>query len=157
MKCRPLPVLILFGLVLFLAAHANAQQGTKALSDDPVCKSMKPTSMGGLVPQRPTTLVLRYLGASAIMSWRTETQFCCSNAYYYSRTARARALGFTREDIKRADALLLGHGHADHIADAQYLIEHLGVKAYGGPPTIEYLQSVHVPADKLVLWKGTES
>src|SRR3984893_14952028 len=122
MKRFVLSVLIVFSATwIFVGANSNAQRGPIPLSADVACKTLKPTSMGGVSPQRPTTLVLRWLGTSNYeLAYRNTVLLFDS---YYSMPPRARPLGFKREDIKRADALLMGHAHYDHIADAKFLTE----------------------------------
>ena len=37
---------------------------------------------------------------------------------FFDRPAAFRPLGFKAADIKKADVILLGHGHFDHMSDA---------------------------------------
>src|ERR1700685_1338815 len=83
-----------------------AQQGPTALSSDPACKSMTPTSMGGIAPTRPTTVVLRWLGiANYELAYRNTVLLFDA---YYTLPPRAQPLGFAREDIKKTDGLFIG-------------------------------------------------
>src|SRR4029078_5958957 len=43
--------------------------------------------------------------------------------------------GFARDDVKKVDALLVGHGHGDHMSDAPYVAMKTGAPLLGAPIT----------------------
>jgi L-ascorbate metabolism protein UlaG (beta-lactamase superfamily) len=60
-------------------------------------------------------------------------------------------------DFTRADAIFIGHGHWDHIADAPEIAQQTGAVVYGGPPSTEWLATMGVPDSQLVTWMGGET
>lgn len=141
-------------LAIVLAARVGVRSAGAPLSADPACQSLTPAAAGGPLPQNPNVLVLRYMGASNYeLSYRSTILLLDA---YYERTPRARPLGVLPADIRKASAILIGHGHSDHIADAAQLAAQTGARVFGGPPSIEYLRTVPVPEKQLVLVKGGE-
>jgi L-ascorbate metabolism protein UlaG (beta-lactamase superfamily) len=69
----------------------------------------------------------------------------------------ARTLGVLPQDFKRATAILFGHGHWDHVADAPEVAKQTNAKLYGAPPTSEWLKMQGIPESQLVTWKGGET
>ena len=97
----------------------GAQTTAIDFSREPACQSRAPASMGGPAPVSPNLVVVRYLGSSNHeIAYRNTVLLL--NAHY-ARVAPARPLGFTRDEVKKADAILIGHGHGDHMSDAPYV------------------------------------
>src|SRR5258706_4178804 len=118
---------------LMLAAPAQAQGKSVDFTKEPACDSLTPTSMGGPAPKSPRLLVVRYLGSSNHeIAYRNTVLLL--NAHY-ARTPPARPLGFNRDDVKKVDALLIGHGHGDHMSDAPYVAMKTGAPLVGAPIT----------------------
>jgi hypothetical protein len=118
---------------LMFAATVQAQGKSIDFTKEPACDSLTPTSMGGPAPKSPRLLVVRYLGSSNHeIAYRNTVLLL--NAHY-ARTAPARPLGFTRDDVKKVDALLIGHGHGDHMSDAPYVAMRTGAPLVGAPIT----------------------
>jgi glyoxylase-like metal-dependent hydrolase (beta-lactamase superfamily II) len=103
-------------VALTLTAHAQNGKAIAALADDPACQTSKIAAAGGPMPKGQNTVVLRYLGVSNYeLSYRDQVLLFDT---FYSRVWPARPLGVTSADFTRATAILFGHGHWDHIADA---------------------------------------
>ena len=99
-------------------------------------------------------MVLRYLGAANHeVAYRDSVILLDA---YYTRTALARPLGFTREDVKKATAILIGHAHGDHFADAPFVAQRTGASVIGGPPTAEAAKRQGVPDKQIVSVSGGE-
>jgi L-ascorbate metabolism protein UlaG (beta-lactamase superfamily) len=64
---------------------------------------------------------------------------------FYDRGPRARPIGFTVDQVKRANAILIGHAHWDHIADVAPVAKQTGAKVFGAPLTIETAVQLGVP------------
>lgn len=80
-------------------------------------------------------LVWRWLGAANHeLAYRDSVILL--NAYY-QRIPPGRDLGFRREDVGRATAILVGHGHSDHIADAPYVAARTKPRLMGAKITID--------------------
>lgn len=128
-------VLIIAGITV--SAHA---QTAVDFGREPACQSRTPTSMGGPAPTNPNVIVVRYLGsANHEIAYRNTVLLI--NAHY-ARVAPARALGFTREQVKKADAILIGHGHGDHMSDAPFVAQRTGARIVGAPITAEQAQKM---------------
>ena len=120
------------GFVL-LAAQVFAQGSSIDFSKEPACQSLTGTSMGGPAPKSPRLLVVRYLGSSNHeIAYRNTVLLL--NAHY-ARTPPARPLGFTRDEVKKVDAILVGHAHGDHMSDAPYVAGRTGAPLVGAPIT----------------------
>ena len=114
---------------------------------EPACQTLTPTSMGGPAPASPNLLVLRWLGASNYELAHRGTVLLLDA--YYQRVPPARSLGFTRDDIKRADAILIGHPHGDHMADAPYVAKRTGAMFVGSPIAAEQAQKMDVSSERI--------
>ena len=130
-------------LLLVIAAAPSMAGGQTAVVDfrhEPSCQSRTPTSMGGPAPVSPNVVVVRYLGSSNHEIAYRDTVLLL-NAHY-ARVAPARSLGFTRDEIKKADAILVGHGHGDHMSDAPYVARRTGARLVGAPITAEQAEKM---------------
>src|SRR5471032_920179 len=67
-------------------------------------------------------------------------------------------LGFKAADVKRADVILLGHGHMDHMSDAASVGMRTGAVVVGAPVTTEKLltQSIDPKQVRTVTGRGGE-
>jgi L-ascorbate metabolism protein UlaG (beta-lactamase superfamily) len=137
---------------LLIAAPVQAQGKSIDFTKEPACDSLTPTSMGGAAPKSPRLLVVRYLGSSNHeIAYRSTVLLL--NAHY-ARTPPARALGFTRDDVKKVDALLIGHGHGDHMSDAPYVAMKTGAPLVGAPITTTQAQKMGLADTQLITVTG---
>jgi L-ascorbate metabolism protein UlaG (beta-lactamase superfamily) len=58
-------------------------------------------------------------------------------------------LGFKAADIKKADVILIGHAHFDHMSDAASVAIRTGATVVGAPVTTEKLATQNVPASQV--------
>ncbi len=67
-------------------------------------------------------------------------------------------IGFKAADVVRAGAILIGHGHHDHMADAASIALRTGATVVGAPATTDKLLTQKVPATQVrtVTGKGGE-
>lgn len=144
-------------IVIGLTLHARslpAQQRVTAFAQEPACRSLTPTSVGGPPPRRQSTLVARWLGtANFELAYRDEVVLLDA---YYDRAPRTRPLGFARDEIRRANAIFIGHGHSDHMADAAFVAGRTGARVFGGPPTIEALRKQGTSDQQAIVVRGGE-
>lgn len=146
--------LILPVTVLIVAVASQAQDGRSRLANEAACQSLTPAATGGPMPKDSTVVVLRWLGTSSHeLAFRDMVILLDA---YYDRPPRARPLGFKREDIKRANAIFIGHGHSDHMADAPYVAARTGATVTGGPPTIEQARLMGLPEKQAITVTGGE-
>jgi L-ascorbate metabolism protein UlaG (beta-lactamase superfamily) len=153
---RPTPaclaVLLAAGAALAGADRAQARPFTDPRSDrleaieagsfataprDPACVAVATVSTGGAAPRDPHTLAVRWLGVSNF-ELAYGGQVILLDAYY-DRGSLFPPLGFKPADVKRADAILIGHGHFDHMSDAASVGAQTGALVVGASVTTEKL------------------
>jgi len=131
--------------VALVATAARANDDRDRDDSRNPCTSIVPASMGGPVP-RDDKVVLRWLGCSNYeLSYRGQVLLFDA---YYDRGPRNRPIGLLPDQVTRADAIFLGHGHFDHMSDAASIGVRLNIPIVGGPPTSDKLAEQGVP-DKL--------
>src|SRR5712692_8693266 len=117
------------------------------------CESLTPAAAGGPVPHDDERLVVRWLGTTNYeLSFRNQVILLDT---YYDRGPRNRPIGLMPEQVTRADAIFLGHGHFDHMSDASFIASKLGIHAIGGPPTFDKLLAQGLPQGQAVRVTGT--
>lgn len=78
------------------------------------CQSLVPASQGGPMPTGDIA-VLRWLGTSNYeLAYHGKIVIMDT---FYDRPARTASLGFSVGDVRKADVILVGHAHSDHISD----------------------------------------
>ena len=60
------------------------------------------------------------------------------------------------QHVSRADLILIGHGHYDHIADVPYIAQQTGATVIGTESHVNMLRAYGMPEGKLVACKGGE-
>jgi L-ascorbate metabolism protein UlaG (beta-lactamase superfamily) len=141
----------LFALLFLSASVAFAAAG-KRDENDP-CSSVRPAASGGPVPQDDEKLVVRWLGTTNYeISYRGQVLLFDA---YFDRGPRNRPIGLLPQQVTRADAIFIGHGHFDHMSDAASIALRLGIRAIGGPPTYEKLLTQGMSAPQAVNVTGT--
>src|ERR1700749_1493250 len=127
-----------------------------SLPRDPACSSDKLTSTGGPAPQNPHTLAARWTGFSNFeLAYRGKIILLDA---YFDRGRDYPPLGFTAADVKKADVIIIGHGHYDHMSDAAFVGIRTGAPLVGAALTTDVLKSEQVPPSqiKTVTGKGGE-
>lgn len=126
-----------------------------AQSNDPGCHNPTLVSTGGEFPRSPQTLAVRWTGFSNF-ELVYKGQIILLDAYF-DRGSIFPPLGFTAADVKRADVILLGHGHADHMSDAASVAIRTGAVVVGAPITAEKLLAQKVDPARTRTVTGTSS
>ena len=123
---------------------------------DPACIAARLVSAGGGFPKNPHTLAVRWTGFSNY-ELVYDGHIILLDAYY-DRGSFFPPLGVKATDIKKADVILLGHGHLDHMSDAASIGAQTGAMVVGAPVTTEKLMTQPIPARqiKTVTGKGGE-
>ena len=67
---------------------------------------------------------------------------------YFERGPRSRPIGVTVEALKRADLILIGHAHYDHIADAAAVARQTHALVVGAASATSLVQAAGVPAEQ---------
>jgi L-ascorbate metabolism protein UlaG (beta-lactamase superfamily) len=131
-------------------------QARAAEPSDPACQARILASTGGAMPRNPHTLAVRWIGYSNF-ELVYDGHILLLDAYY-DRGSVYPPLGFKAADIKRADGILIGHGHFDHMADAASVGARTGAPVVGAPVTTEKLagQPIDPKQIKTVTGRGGE-
>jgi L-ascorbate metabolism protein UlaG (beta-lactamase superfamily) len=123
---------------------------------DQACDARTLAATGGTMPRNPHTLAVRWIGYSNF-ELVYGGHILLLDAYY-DRGSIYPSLGFKAADIKRTDAILIGHGHFDHMADAASVGAKTGATVVGAPVTTEKLatQPIDPKQVKTVTGRGGE-
>jgi L-ascorbate metabolism protein UlaG (beta-lactamase superfamily) len=123
---------------------------------DPACRAATLVSAGGAFPRNPRTLAVRWAGfANYELVYNGKIVLLDA---YYDRGSYYPPLGVKAADLRRADVVLIGHGHSDHMSDAASIGAQTGAIVVGAPVTVEKLMTQSIPARQLrtVTGKGGE-
>jgi len=123
---------------------------------DPACQARTLAATGGAMPRDPHTLAVRWAGyANFELVYGGHILLLDA---YYDRGSAYPSLGFKAADITRADAILIGHGHFDHMSDAASVGARIGATVVGAPVTTEKLatQPIDPKQVKTVTGRGGE-
>jgi len=123
---------------------------------DPACHDRTPAAAGGALPRNPHTLAVRWMGYGNFELVH-DGHILLLDAYY-DRGSLYPSLGVKAADIRRADAILIGHGHFDHMSDAAAIGARTGATVVGAPVTAEKLatQPIDPKQVKAVTGRGGE-
>jgi L-ascorbate metabolism protein UlaG (beta-lactamase superfamily) len=137
------------GLALASAACAPHQANGSADQTPPVegaaCRTLTPAAVGGPLPPAGT-VVLRWLG-TANYEVAYGDQVILLDAYF-DRGPRNRPLGLTAAAVRRADVVLIGHAHFDHISDAAAVAGQSGALVVGAASATRVVRAAGVPAEQ---------
>jgi L-ascorbate metabolism protein UlaG (beta-lactamase superfamily) len=135
---------------------ASTHAADLPMSQQAACQSLVPASVGGPMPEGDT-VAIRWLGTSNYeVAYRGKVILMDT---FYDRPARTRPIGITVGQVKRADAILIGHAHFDHITDVAPVAAQTGAPVIGSAITSAAAQTLGVPAARTVTVRGdnTES
>lgn len=133
---------------------AAAQPGGFELSDDPTLTTLLQTSAGGPSPSGADTVTIRWMGcANHEIAFRDKVILLDA---WYDRGPRNRPLGFAPQDVTRADLIINGHAHFDHIADIADIARRTGAAVMGAPISIGYLRTQGLSDGQLMTTAGGE-
>jgi metal-dependent hydrolase (beta-lactamase superfamily II) len=139
---RTLKTLLLIASASIAAgALLRAQTSSTAIAfetADPACQKAQLVSTGGQFPKARRTLAVRWTGYSNFELAYNE-QIVLLDAYF-DRGSTYPPLGFKAADVRRANVILLGHGHFDHMSDAAAVAAKTGAMVVAAPVTVEQLE-----------------
>jgi L-ascorbate metabolism protein UlaG (beta-lactamase superfamily) len=122
---------------------------------DPACHAATLASTGGALPANPSTLAIRWTGfANFELSYKGQIMLLDA---YFDRGSNFPPLGFKAADVTRANVILIGHGHHDHMSDAASVGVRTGATIVGAPLTTEKLISQSVDPQKVRTVSGREN
>jgi len=127
-----------------------------AQARDPACHAAQLVSTGGLAPRDPHTLAVRWAGYSNF-ELAYGGKIILLDAYF-DRGSNYPPLGFAARDVTRADVILIGHGHFDHMSDAASVSIRTGATIVGARLTTDKLaaQDVRAAQIRTVAGRGGE-
>jgi hypothetical protein len=142
-----------FCTALLCVASAFAAQ----FDQEPACQTLQPASAGGPLPKSPDVLVLRYFSyGNYELAYRGKVLLL--DAFYdTSRSPLAAPVGLKESDITRADAILVGHTHLDHFADAPAIAKRTGAPLFLAPPGLGYVRAHGLPENQIHIVRGGET
>ncbi len=145
-------------LKLCAAALVSLVAGTQsqaAGTDADACRSLFPTAMGGPMLHDPSTIMLRWLSTSNYeLVYRGQVFLLDA---YFDRGPRNRPTGIVPGEVKRTDAIFIGHGHFDHMSDVAPIAQKTKAKVIGAPITIETAYKLGVPEGQGTAVAGGET
>ena len=137
-----IPALCAISLVLASARAADFTQ-------EPACQTLQPASSGGPMPKSPDLLVLRYFSYGnyeAGLSRQSPAAGCILR--YGAFPAGGTQPVSRNRTFTRADAILIGHTHLDHFADAPAIAKRTGAPVFIAPPGVGYLKAHGFPTSR---------
>lgn len=150
--------ILLPSFIIALSVTSVAAQTPKYVFDtsDPACQAATLVSTGGQMPKNPRTLALRWTGYANYELVYNNQVILLDAAF--ERGSIFPPLGFKATDVKKADMILIGHGHADHMSEAASVAAQTGAIVVGAPVTAEKLRGQSVDPKKIrsVTGKGGE-
>jgi len=140
-------------LMLLVPSAAIADKSFVVAPDDPACRSRTPAAIGGPMPPEGI-LAIRWLGTTNFEIAYGGQVFLLDA--YYDRGPRNRPIGFGPKDVKRADAIFVGHAHFDHMSDAVSVGTQTGAQVIGAPTVTDTAVSLGLPARQATTVRGGE-
>lgn len=148
-------------LTLGVAAALEAQGRGSAPAytfetNDPACQVARLVATGGPMPARSNTLAIRWAGYANYELVYNGQVILLDAAF--DRGSIFPPLGFTVADVTRVDAILIGHGHGDHMSDAAAVAIRTKALVVGAPVTARKLltQSLDAKQVRTVTGRGGE-
>jgi L-ascorbate metabolism protein UlaG (beta-lactamase superfamily) len=121
---------------------------------DPACHTSILASTGGALPISPGTLAVRWTGfANFELSYKGLIMLLDA---YFDRGSNFPPLGFKAADVTRANVILIGHGHHDHMSDAASVGIRTGATIVGAPLTTAKLLTQSVDPQNIRTVTGRE-
>ena len=122
------------------------------LNTDPVLGYRRPAMLGGTAGADPDALTIRWYGTSNYeLNFRDRVVLLDT---FYDRGPRMRGLGFRPDEVVRADAVLIGHPHYDHMSDAAQVARRTGAPVVIHPLGADTLTRGGLDPSKIVSVTG---
>jgi hypothetical protein len=135
-------------ILAVLASSAGAQPAD-------ACKSLIPAAMGGPMPGDKNTIALRWLSTSNYeLAFRDQVILLDA---YFDQGPRSRPTGIVPGEVKKTDAIFIGHPHFDHISDVGPIAQRTNARVIGAPITIDTAYKLGVPQGRGTAVAGGET
>jgi L-ascorbate metabolism protein UlaG (beta-lactamase superfamily) len=118
------------------------------MNNDLVLGYSRPAMLGGPLNSDPDALTIRWYGTSNYeLNFRDRVVLLDT---FYDRGPRMRGLGFRPDEVLRADAILIGHPHYDHISDAAQVATQTGASVVVHPLGADVLTRGGLEVDRII-------
>lgn len=109
------------------------------------CGSLLPAIMGGPIPTDRNLILLRWLStANYELVYHGHVYVLDA---YFDRGPRNRSTGVVPSQVRRADAIFIGHAHFDHMSDAVPIAQRMRAPVYGAKITIDTARRLGLPPE----------
>jgi L-ascorbate metabolism protein UlaG (beta-lactamase superfamily) len=112
----------------------------------------RPVSLGGPAHPDGDVVSIRWFGTATFELAFGDKVILLDN--FYDRPARNRSLGFDAAEVTRADHILVGHPHFDHVADIARVARQTGAPVAIAPIGADYLLGQGLPAAQILSVPG---
>jgi hypothetical protein len=147
----PLSLIAVMGLLAGSVWPAQSQPPATLQS---ACLSLVPASQGGPMPSGDVA-ILRWLGTSNYeLAFHGKIVIMDT---FYDRPARTTSLGFTVDQVRKADVILIGHAHFDHISDVAAVAAQTGARVVGSAITTAVAINLGVPKAQTITVTSNET
>jgi len=75
---------------------------------------------------------------------------------YLDRVPAAPQVGLRPEDVERADWIVVGHSHFDHLYGAERIAKRTGARILGSHETVRVMEAQGIPVAQMVAVAGGE-
>jgi hypothetical protein len=151
---RAIVVLSLVTAIGWLAGPVGSAQTQPPAAMQAACLSLVPASQGGPTPSGDVA-ILRWLGTSNYeLAYHGKIVIMDT---FYDRPARTPSLGFTVDQVRKADVILIGHAHFDHISDVAAVAAQTGALVVGSAITTAQAIELGVPKAQTITVAGNET
>lgn len=122
---------------------------------DPGCSVPEMVATGGApFPTAKDVLAVRWTGyANFELAYKGHVLMLDA---YINRGSIFAPLGFKADEVQTVDAILIGHGHSDHMSDAASIAKRTGAIVVGAPVTVEKLIEQKLPREQIRTATGTD-
>lgn len=118
------------------------------MNTDSVLGYSRPAMLGGPTNTDPDALTVRWYGTSNYeLNFHDRVVLLDT---FYDRGPRMRGLGFRPDEVERADTILIGHPHYDHISDAAQVADRTGASVVVHPLGADVLTRDGISTDQII-------
>jgi L-ascorbate metabolism protein UlaG (beta-lactamase superfamily) len=142
-------------IVLSVCCSQTLAADGDADGDGDACRSRAPAAMGGPLLNEPGRIALRWLSTSNYELLYRGQVFLLDA--YFDRGPRNRPTGIVPAEVKKTDAIFIGHAHFDHMSDAAPIAQKTRAKVIGAPITIETAVKLGLPEGQGTVVAGGET
>ena len=126
-------------------------------SSEAACNTRTMAAAGGPTLKDKKTLLIRWMGYTNYELVYGDKIILLDNGYYNRTGTQYKDLGFTAADIKRADLIIIGHAHLDHISETAQVAKQTHAPVIGAPITMTALLSQGLDPSQMKMVTGTTS